>query len=127
MKANTTLRAEYRAWCPDCVHGCGVSHPHRSCKDEKLGREFSIEYAFMTAEDADEDVCPVLVGYDHNSNGIWALAVDRKGDTASSTKWVTGKIDEAGCSGTAVTIRSDLEESVVAFRRRLQFTRRRQR
>ena len=82
-----TLHAEYRDWCPHCVYGRGVSHQHRSSgSDEKLGREFSLDYAFMTAEDVGEDMCPVLVGYDHNSAGIWALAVERKGVTDSATR-----------------------------------------
>ena len=76
-----------------------------------------MDYAFMTAEEIGEDMCPVLVGFDHGSSGIWALAVDQKGPTRSSTKWVTGKIDESGCSGTAVTIRSDQEESILALKK----------
>ena len=95
----------------------GISHQHRTSKNEKLGREFSLDYAFMTTEDIGEDMCPVLVGFDHVSNGIWALAVDQKGATRSSTKWVAGKIDEAGCAGTQVTIRSDQEESIIALKK----------
>ena len=78
---------------PDCVHGRGVSHLNRSSKDEKLGRELNIDYTLMTAEGIEEDMCRVFVDCNHNSNGIWALAMDRKGATGSSTKWVTGKID----------------------------------
>ena len=33
------------------------------------------------------------------------------------TKWVNGKIDEAGCSGTQITIRSDQEEAIVALKK----------
>ena len=91
-----TLHADYRDWCPDCVAGRGISHQHRSSKKERPGREFSVDYAFMTAEDVGEDMCPVLVGYDNDSHGIWALAVDAKGATKSSVQWVNGKIDEAG-------------------------------
>ena len=115
--AHMTLHAEYRDWCPHCVHGRGISHQHRTSKNEKLGREFSLDYAFMTAEDVGEDMCPVLIGFDHVSNGIWALAVDQKGATRSSTKWVASKIDEAGCAGTQVTIRSDQEESIIALKK----------
>ena len=71
----------------------------------------------MTAEDVGEDMCPVLVGYDHESSGIWALAVDNKGATRSSVKWTTGKIDEAGCAGTAGTLGSDQEESIMALKK----------
>ena len=71
----------------------------------------------MTAEDLGEDMCAVLVGYDHNSKGIWALAVDQKGATRSSTRWVNGKIEEAGCTGVPVTLRSDQEESIIALKK----------
>ena len=70
--SHMTLHAEYRDWCPDCVAGKGISHQHRASKNERTGREFSLDYAFMTAEDIGEDMCPVLVGYDNDSHGIWA-------------------------------------------------------
>ena len=57
--------------------------------------EFSLDYAFMTAEDVGEDMCPVLVGYDNDSHGIWALAVDAKGATKPSVQRVKGNVDEA--------------------------------
>ena len=117
VEAHMTLHADYRDWCPHCVYGRGISHHHASSKGEKLGNEFSLDYAFMTAEEVGEDMCPVLVGFDHNSKGIWALAVDQKGATRSSTKWVTGKIDEAGCAGIRVSIRSDQEESIMALKK----------
>ncbi len=60
--AHMTLHADYRDWCPDCVAGRGISHQHRASRNERTGREFSLDYAFMTAEDVGEDMCPVLVG-----------------------------------------------------------------
>ena len=71
----------------------------------------------MTAEDVGEDMCPVLVGYDNDSHGVWALAVDAKGATKPSVQWVKNKIDEAGCSGTPVSLRSDQEESIMALKK----------
>ena len=126
VEAHMTLHAEYRDWCPHCVYGKGMSRQHRSSTgdDEKLGREFSLDYAFMTAEDVGEDMCPVLIGYDHNSLGVWALAVEQKGVSEPVTKWVSGKIDEAGCSGTQVTIRSDQEEAIVALKKSVAIYRR---
>ena len=35
----------------------------------------------MASEDAGEDMCPVVVGYDNDSHGVWALADDAKGAT----------------------------------------------
>ena len=57
--AHMTLHADYRDWCPDCVAGRGISHQHRSSKKERTEREFSVDYAFMTAEDVGEDMCNV--------------------------------------------------------------------
>jgi hypothetical protein len=43
------------------------------------------------------------------------VAVDAKGATKPSVQWVKSKIDEAGCSGTPVSLRSDQEESIMAL------------
>ena len=44
-------------------------------------------------------------------------AADAKGATKSSVHWVKGTIDESGCSGTPVTLRSDQEEAIMALKR----------
>ena len=76
-----------------------------------------MDYAFMTAEDVGEDMCPVVAGYDNDSHGIWALAVDAKVATKPAVQWVKGKIDESGCSGTPIALRSDQEGANMAFKR----------
>ena len=45
-----TFHAEYRDWCPDCVHGREASHEHRRANGETLGSEVISDYAFMTSE-----------------------------------------------------------------------------
>ena len=115
--AHMTLHADYRDWCPDCVATRGISHQHKASRNERTGREFSLDYALMTAEDVREDMCPVPVGYDNDLHGIWALAVDAKGATRPAVQWVKGKIDEAGCSGTPITLRSDQEEAIMALKK----------
>ena len=35
VDAHNTLRADDRDWCPDCVAGRGISHQHRSSKNER--------------------------------------------------------------------------------------------
>ena len=70
--AHMTLHADYRDRSPDCVAGPGISPQHRSSKKERTGRELSLDYPFMTAEAVGEDMCPVLVGYDNESHGMWA-------------------------------------------------------
>ena len=117
VDAHMTLHADYRDRCPDCNAGRGISHQHRASGHERAGRELSLDYAFMTAEDVGEDMCQVLVGYDNDSHGIWALAVDAKGATKPSSQWVKGKVDEAGYSGTPISLRSDHEGSAMALKR----------
>ena len=53
----------------------------------------------MTAKDIGEDMCQVLVGYDHSAAGIEALAVERKGVSETVTKWVIGKITRLDAAG----------------------------
>ena len=76
-----------------------------------------MDYAFTTAEDVEEDMCPVLVGYDNDSYGIWALAVDAKGATKPKVQWVKGKADGSGCAGSPIALRSNQEEAIMALKR----------
>ena len=59
----------------------------------------------------------MLIGCDHRSKAIWAMAVGLKCPTQSAVKWLVGKIDEAGCRGTKIVLRSDQEESIVALKK----------
>ena len=50
--AHEVHHADYREWCAHCVAGKGVSHQHRSSeKEEDANAEFSMDHAFLTAED----------------------------------------------------------------------------
>ena len=109
--AHELHHADYRDWCDHCRAGKGVAHQHRSTESDSNEAEFSIDHAFMTNEGQfelgrhlrDDDMVgasPVLIGCDHRSKGIWAMAVDFKGPTQSAVKWLVGKIDQAGCRGT---------------------------
>ena len=126
--AHELHHADYRDWCEHCVAGKGVTHQHKQVEREHDMAEFSIDYGFMTSEgvmDYDRNVeeaersgaTPVLVGYDHQSKGIWAMVVDNKGPTASSVQWLTEKIDKAGCKGVKIVLRSDQEESIKALKK----------
>ena len=98
-----------------------ISQLHQSTDKEHSDPEFSVDYAFMTLKGeiehgfqlSDEDkigASPVLVGYGHRSRGIWAMAVDHKGATESSIDWMESKLNQAGCRGTKVVLKSDQEE-----------------
>ena len=117
--------AEYRDWCKHCVAGKGVCHLHRTTEKDYIIPELSVDSAFMTlkreiehgfriSEEDQVGASAVLVGYEHSSRGIWAMAVDHKGPTGSSIAWMESKLNEAGCRGTKVVLRSDQEESIIA-------------
>ena len=65
----------------------------------------------MTVEHIGDDMCLVLVGYDDSA------AAAGKGVSEPVTNWINGKVNKAGCAGTAITIRSYQEEAVVASKK----------
>ena len=73
----------------------------------ELSITVSLDYCFMTAEEAEEDMRAILVCYDHSKKGLWALPVEDKGANADVVKWVVDKLDEAGYTGVPVTLKSD--------------------
>ena len=126
--AHELHHADYRDWCDHCRAGKGVAHQHKNSVNESDEAEFSIDYAFMTKEGQVElernmeekdkvGACPVLMGSDHRSKAIWAMVVNEKGPTESAVKWLVSKLDQAGCRGTKVVLKSDQEESIVALKK----------
>ena len=110
IQSHELHHADCRDWCDHCRAGKGVSHQHRSSTNDNNEAEFSVDYAFMTREGAVEmerdmkevdkvGATPILVGCDHRSKAVWAMATNMKGPTDSAVKWLTGKIDQAGCRG----------------------------
>ena len=55
-----------------------------------------MDYAFMTAEEADEEMQPTLVIYDDHTRAFWALGVEQKGVTEGIVKYVAGVLDQSG-------------------------------
>ena len=119
IEEHLPLHLEYRSWCPHCVAGKGISNQHRQNLDGhsgELGPTVSLDYCFMTADEEEEDMRAILVGYDHQKSGFWALPVERKGAQEEVVKWIVDKIDEAGYAGMAVTIKSDQEPAMIALK-----------
>ena len=126
--AHELHHADYRDWCDHCVAGKGVAHQHRQVDRERDTAEFSVDYGFMTPEgeiDLDKNfeseersgASAVLIGYDHQSKGVWAMVADHKGPTPSTVKWLTEKIEQAGCKGVKIVLKSDQEESIMALKK----------
>ena len=82
----------------------------------ELGATVSLDYCFMTPEEEEEDMRAILIGYDHQKSGFWALPVEGKGAQEQVVKWVVDKMDEAGYAGIAVTIKSDQEPAMMALK-----------
>jgi len=100
-----------RDWCQHCVDGHGISHQHKRVEEEeKLGITVSLDYAFMTADETEEGVSPILVMHDNSTGAIWVLAVERKGNEPVALNWAVARLDEAGYRGTKVSLKSDQEE-----------------
>ena len=126
--AHELHHADDRDWCDHCRAGKGVAHQHKAPENDSGEAEFSIDYAFMPREgqfqlekhmrnEGKVGASPVLIGCDHRSKAIGAMAVDTKGQTQSAVKWWVGKIDQAGCPGIEIVLRSDQEESIVALKK----------
>ncbi len=59
---------------------------------------------------------PIRVGCDDRTKEGWAMATNMKGPTGSAVKRITRKIDEAGCRGVKVVLKSDQDESIIALK-----------
>ena len=113
------LHLNYRSWCERCRAGKARLAPHiREPADrDRLGITVSCDYAFMTAEEADEEVQPSLVIYDDDKCAFWAIGVKGKSVTEPLVKHFKGILDQSGYDGEKITLKSDQEPSVVALKR----------
>ena len=66
---------------------------------ERLGVTVHMDYAFMTAEDAEETMQPTLFIFDDDQPALWAFAVEQKGVTEGIVKYVAGILDQSGYQG----------------------------
>ena len=80
VEEHNRTHAEYRSWCPHCVAGKSISAQHcrRDPNEEKLGVTISIDYAFRTAEEAEEDLAPILVAYDMVGISLIIIICERR-------------------------------------------------
>ena len=44
------------------------------------------------------------------------MAVEFKGPTPCAVNWLVNKVDQAGCRGVKVVLKSDQEESIIALK-----------
>ena len=59
----------------------------------------------------------ILVGYDDKKKGLWAMSVEAKGPTDSSTAWLSGKVEDSGYNGVSITMKSDQGADIVLLKK----------
>ena len=86
--------------------------------DDSLGPVISLDYGFKASNDeAESDLSPVLVAYDHGQYALWTLEVEEKGvESGIGVAWLVEKLNFAGYSGCKVTLKSDNEPSILAVK-----------
>lgn len=97
--------------------GCSDHHKRSEEHKEEWGITISMGYCFMVDEENEEDTVPVLIWYDHVLKRLKALPVERTGVDDTVVKWCMGNIEEAGYSGSRITMKSDQEPAIVALKR----------
>ena len=125
VEAHLPLHLEFRSWCPHCVAGKGIATQHRESAGESdnMGITVSLDYCFMTADDAEEDMKAILICYDHSKKGLWALPVEQKGAQEDVVKWVHDKLEESGYAGVPVTLKSDQEPAMMKLKQAIALRR----
>ena len=106
------LHLPYMDWSPVCVAGEGVqSHSRRATAEEKAGCgiTISMDYCFLTSDDAEEGDPTILVVHDDQTLALSAMAVQSKGSAPEVAAWVAQKLEEAGYRGVPVTPKTDQE------------------
>ena len=80
VEEHLPLHLNYRSWCEHCVAGKArlAQHMVQPSDREKLGVTVHMDYAFMTAEEAEEGMQPTLVIYDDDKNSFGALGVFKR-------------------------------------------------
>ena len=97
-----------------------MQHRQGNADEEKLGVTISVDYAFKSAEEAEDDISPILVAYDNSCKSIWTLEVDHKGvDANIGVDWLNDKLVMSGYAGVKITLKSDNEASKLAFKNAL--------
>ena len=109
--------ANYREWCPHCVKGKGVSHPHRKIDEDEKGviPVVSMEYMFLSdkQDKGEEKGMPILVTKDHKTRMVFARVVPRKGADTYAIKRARQDLHLLGHK--RMILRTDPEASILAL------------
>ena len=94
-----------------------VQHMVQPSDRERLGVTVHMDYAFMVAEEAEEEMQPTLVVFDDDKESFWALGIEQKGVRKGISKYVAGILDQSGYQGKKLTTKSDREPSILALKK----------
>ena len=84
---------------------------------EKFGITIHSDYAFLTAEEADEDMQPSLVIFDDDKEAFWAIGVRNKTVTEPLVEYFKSILDQSGYEGEKISMTSDQEPAMLAMKR----------
>ena len=80
----------------------------------------SLDYAFRHEGEEEDGIAPVLVALDRAKTSIWTLEVDAKGvDSGVGIDWLIGRLNLSGYAGVNITVRTDQEPPLLAFKEAL--------
>ena len=77
----------------------------------------------MVPEEAEEGTDAILVGFDDKQKGLWAMSVEAKGPTDSSTALLSGKVEDSGYNGVSITMKSDQGADIVLLKKAVSIKR----
>ena len=72
VRLHNLTHLPFRDWCPFCVQGRAVSHPHYKVKEESKIPVISMDYMGLTEREPNDELFPILVIYDRKSSSTFA-------------------------------------------------------
>jgi len=106
----------FRAWCPFCIRGRGLSSGHfarKETEDQQIPT-ISVDYCFLGDESTRDTDLPVLVVRDRRTKSVWAHPVPSKGvDNPFGAKQLLKDVESTGYK--RVILKGDQEASVQAL------------
>ena len=87
-------------------------------ESERSGVTVHIDYAFMTTEEANEEMQLTFVILDDDKKAMWALGVEQKGVEEGILNYIVGILDQSGYPGQNSAIKSDQEPSILAQKKK---------
>ena len=117
IEEHAALHEPYRAWCPVCIAGRGVSDRHVwRAADASAVPVVGVDYGFFAPKDEGPEGTPVLCGKDTRHKWYYAVPMPCKGTGDPwCAKALAGTLARAGFA--RLVLRSDTEAAILALKR----------